>query len=75
MLAWRSKQLSDIIKAMRKNRPRRGPEYEWNEGEYKDDEFIIEEKLDGERIQLHKMGNKYLYASRSALFVSPAWQS
>ena len=26
--------------------------------------FIIEEKLDGERIQLHKRGNEYLYSSR-----------
>ncbi|KAL0953630.1 hypothetical protein HGRIS_004835 [Hohenbuehelia grisea] len=27
-------------------------------------EFIIEEKLDGERIQLHKRGNEYFYCSR-----------
>ncbi|KAJ3527652.1 hypothetical protein NMY22_g9703 [Coprinellus aureogranulatus] len=27
-------------------------------------EFIIEEKLDGERMQLHKRGNEYLYYSR-----------
>ncbi|KAI1796674.1 DNA ligase 4 [Ganoderma leucocontextum] len=27
--------------------------------------FIIEEKLDGERIQLHKRGNEYFYCSRS----------
>ncbi|KIK09022.1 hypothetical protein K443DRAFT_672060 [Laccaria amethystina LaAM-08-1] len=27
-------------------------------------EFFIEEKLDGERIQLHKRGNEYLYFSR-----------
>ncbi|KAF8518045.1 DNA ligase 4 [Hysterangium stoloniferum] len=26
--------------------------------------FIIEEKLDGERIQLHKQGNEYFYCSR-----------
>lgn len=26
--------------------------------------FLIEEKMDGERIQLHKKGNEYLYASR-----------
>lgn len=26
--------------------------------------FIIEEKLDGERIQLHKRGAEYLYCSR-----------
>lgn len=29
-------------------------------------EFIIEEKLDGERMQLHKRGNEYFYCSRSA---------
>lgn len=29
-------------------------------------EFIIEEKLDGERMQLHKRGNEYFYSSRSA---------
>ncbi|KAJ7583239.1 DNA ligase 4 [Mycena floridula] len=28
-------------------------------------EFIIEEKLDGERIQLHKRGNEYFYCSRA----------
>lgn len=28
--------------------------------------FIIEEKLDGERIQLHKRGNEYYYCSRCA---------
>ena len=29
-----------------------------------DGEFIIEEKLDGERMQLHKRGNEYFYCSR-----------
>lgn len=27
-------------------------------------EFFIEEKLDGERMQLHKRGNEYFYCSR-----------
>jgi ATP-dependent DNA ligase len=27
--------------------------------------FTIEEKLDGERMQLHKRGNEYFYCSRS----------
>jgi hypothetical protein len=31
-------------------------------------EFFIEEKLDGERIQLHKRGNEYFYCSRSVNF-------
>lgn len=26
--------------------------------------FFMEEKLDGERIQLHKRGNEYFYCSR-----------
>lgn len=29
-------------------------------------QFIMEEKLDGERIQLHKQGNEYFYCSRLA---------
>jgi ATP-dependent DNA ligase len=29
--------------------------------------FLLEEKLDGERIQLHKRGNEYLYCSRFTL--------
>lgn len=29
-------------------------------------EFLIEEKLDGERMQLHKRGNEYFYCSRYA---------
>ena len=32
--------------------------------------FIIEEKLDGERIQLHKWGNEYFFCSRSVCCVS-----
>ena len=30
-------------------------------------EFIIEEKLDGERMQLHKRGNEFFYCSRYVL--------
>lgn len=29
-------------------------------------EFLIEEKLDGERMQLHKRRNEYFYCSRFA---------
>lgn len=32
--------------------------------------FIIEEKLDGERMQLHKCGNEYFYCSRLSAFRS-----
>ncbi|GAA6002791.1 hypothetical protein JCM10207_007683 [Rhodosporidiobolus poonsookiae] len=67
MLSWRAlRQLSDITKAMKRGRPRRDAEYQWKEGEYRDDEFIMEEKLDGERLQLHKMGDNYMYGSRKA---------
>jgi DNA ligase-4 len=31
--------------------------------------FIIEEKLDGERMQLHKRGNEYYYCSRLVVLV------
>ena len=32
--------------------------------------FIIEEKLDGERMQIHKRGNEYLYYSRYVFLVA-----
>lgn len=32
-------------------------------------EFLIEEKLDGERIQLHKKGNEYFYCSRYVILL------
>lgn len=35
-------------------------------------DFIIEEKLDGERIQLHKRGNEYFYCSRYVVQVFSA---
>jgi DNA ligase-4 len=31
--------------------------------------FFIEEKLDGERMQLHKRGNEYYYCSRFVVLV------
>ena len=34
--------------------------------------FFLEEKLDGERIQLHKRGNEYFYCSRSVLHLTEA---
>jgi hypothetical protein len=33
--------------------------------------FIIEEKLDGERIQLHKRGHEYFYCSRRVIPAVP----
>lgn len=37
-------------------------------------EFFIEEKLDGERMQLHKMGSEYFYCSRflNSSYIYPA---
>lgn len=65
MLCWRTQRsLSDVIKAMRRNRSAQDPNRPLEEGEYAKDEFIIEEKLDGERIQMHKKGDTYMYASR-----------
>ncbi|GEM06078.1 DNA ligase [Rhodotorula toruloides] len=67
MLCWRTQRsLSDVIKAMRRNRSAQDPNRPLEEGEYAKDEFIIEEKLDGERIQLHKKGDVYKYASRKS---------
>ena len=34
--------------------------------------FFLEEKLDGERIQLHKRGNEYFYCSRSVVCLTEA---
>lgn len=34
--------------------------------------FFLEEKLDGERIQLHRRGNEYFYCSRLVLCLSEA---
>jgi DNA ligase 4 len=36
-------------------------------------EFIIEEKLDGERMQLHKRGNEYFYCSRLVFAFPLLW--
>ncbi|GAA5823391.1 hypothetical protein JCM3770_006850 [Rhodotorula araucariae] len=66
MLCWRSQRnLAEVVKIMRRGRgPRDAGMRELKPGEYAHDEFIIEEKLDGERIQLHKKGSAYMYASR-----------
>ncbi|GJN92108.1 hypothetical protein Rhopal_005137-T1 [Rhodotorula paludigena] len=67
MLCWRNQRsLSDVIKAMRVSRGTADPNRVLKEGEYASNEFIVEEKLDGERIQLHKLGDEYHYSSRRA---------
>lgn len=61
--------LQSIIKIMQSNRspalslPRNKGD-ERNPFWCNDKEFIIEEKLDGERMQLHKWGGEYRYWSR-----------
>lgn len=40
-----------------------------SEYDYKVNEFVLEEKLDGERIQLHKKGETFSYFSRSVDFL------
>ncbi|ORY90116.1 ATP dependent DNA ligase domain-domain-containing protein [Leucosporidium creatinivorum] len=70
MLSWRAKRdLSSIITHMHSHRPPqlsqpRNKGDERNPFWCSEEEFIIEEKLDGERMQLHKMGGEYRYWSR-----------
>ncbi|GAA5899174.1 hypothetical protein JCM5296_000357 [Sporobolomyces johnsonii] len=67
MLCGRVKgSLQDIIKLMKRNRPAFDQSKPLEEGAFRNDEFIIEEKLDGERIQLHKIGDAWHYYSRKA---------
>lgn len=56
--------LSDIVRHMKKGRPNTVDDAPVQPGAYTNDEFILEEKLDGERIQLHKVGDSYRYFSR-----------
>lgn len=50
-----SVSLTEIVKAMRKNRAPPDPNATSADGpfDFTDEQFIIEEKVDGERIQLH----------------------
>ncbi|GAA6013367.1 hypothetical protein JCM11491_006368 [Sporobolomyces phaffii] len=62
--------LGDIVKNMQRGRPKQqtvDSAFAPNQpGSYGNAEFIMEEKLDGERIQLHKVGREYRYFSRKA---------
>ncbi|GAA5981421.1 hypothetical protein JCM10908_004104 [Rhodotorula pacifica] len=67
MLCWRShSHLEDVVKAMHRSRNAFDPSRQLEPGEYGNREFIVEEKLDGERIQLHKQGKRFQYFSRHA---------
>ena len=57
MLCKRSKTLAEAVKIIQGNMARAT-------NKDKKREFAIEEKLDGERMQLHKRGNAYFYSSR-----------
>ncbi|GAA6059368.1 hypothetical protein JCM10212_003266 [Sporobolomyces blumeae] len=58
--------LKDVVTMMKKGRPNVDPTEPLEPGAYANDEFLIEEKLDGERIQLHKKGSHFKYYSRKA---------
>ncbi|GAA5908080.1 uncharacterized protein JCM6883_004110 [Sporobolomyces salmoneus] len=58
--------LGDIVTMMKRGRPNVDPSIPLEAGAYNNNEFIVEEKLDGERIQLHKVGDQYRYFSRKA---------
>ncbi|GAA5885480.1 hypothetical protein JCM3774_003364 [Rhodotorula dairenensis] len=65
MLCWRShSHLEDVVRAMHRQRNVYDPARRLEPGEYGNREFIVEEKLDGERIQLHKKGDRFQYFSR-----------
>ncbi|GAA5955325.1 hypothetical protein JCM8115_001915 [Rhodotorula mucilaginosa] len=67
MLCWRShSHLEDVVKAMHRARSGFDPARQLEPGEYANREFILEEKLDGERIQLHKRDKQFKYFSRHA---------
>lgn len=60
------RDLGSIVKFMKSRRnpaPDPDPDNPWY---CTDDEFLVEEKLDGERLCLHKRGNEYFYFSRCA---------
>jgi DNA ligase-4 len=57
--------LGDIVSMMKRGRPNVDPTITpLKSGAYNNNEFIVEEKLDGERIQLHKVGDQFRYFSR-----------
>ncbi|GAA5924604.1 hypothetical protein JCM1841_003439 [Sporobolomyces salmonicolor] len=67
MLCGRLKgSLQDITRMMKRGRPNFDQSKPLEEGAFRNEEFIIEEKLDGERIQLHKTGDAWHYYSRKA---------
>lgn len=71
MLCWRShSHLEDVVKAMHRARSGFDPARQLEPGEYANREFILEEKLDGERIQLHKRDKQFKYFSRCVVILN-----
>ncbi|KAK4699162.1 DNA ligase 4, partial [Phenoliferia sp. Uapishka_3] len=73
MLCQRNQRdLEDVVKHMRKERQPNADadaaalRSKDDEDFYTKEEFMIEEKLDGERMQLHKVGERYMYCSRKS---------
>lgn len=68
MLSSRNKRhIANIVTKMKDGRDKVQPftgSEEDREFYYAKDEFMIEEKIDGERLQLHKDGNNYQWYSR-----------
>ncbi|KAK4055172.1 DNA ligase (ATP) [Microbotryomycetes sp. JL201] len=68
MLCFRSKRdLGTVVRFVTSDRPASHTNPDMNVGNQyfcKADEFLIEEKLDGERIQLHMQGSEFKYWSR-----------
>lgn len=58
MLCKRARTLADAVKIIQSHMPPIA------KSKSPPGQFIIEEKLDGERMQLHKRGNAYFYSSR-----------
>lgn len=71
MLCGRSKTTQDAVQVLTKSDTKdsklRGKGKEKAQEEIG---FIMEEKLDGERIQLHKRGNEFYFCSR---WVAESW--
>lgn len=68
MLCGRSKSLVDSVKTIQMVK---APKDAIMSGKQESPEFIMEEKLDGERLQLHKRGDEYYYCSRCEVAALP----
>jgi hypothetical protein len=61
MLCKRTKTLAEAVKIIQGHMATSNPLLK---SKNPNAQFVIEEKLDGERMQLHKRGNAYFYSSR-----------